>query len=386
MADPYYVALTGSKNNAGDYLIKHRAFDLLSKFRPDRHLVEFNEWEALDDKKLAIVNESEALILVGGPGVVRTMYPNTYPLRSNLDDITVPIILLGVGWKDVQGDWRNTHSYRLSDDSLQLLRKINDSGCQSSVRDYHTRNVLALRGFSNVLMTGCPAYYDLNYVGKDNDPAPETSIERVAFSLGVTFVSSPSMNEATRQTILSLRDYFGSAGFEVVFHHAMDGQKFQQVYGAQYQRHADKHLQMADWLNANGINTVDISGSADKLMNYYESVDLHIGFRVHAHIHMHSISRPSVLISEDGRGRATERVIGGVVVNSVEEYRYDLVSRVLNKLLPGFDPIRVNPHLAAEVIQAMDYEKKTRFSRMRLSRFAIDKNFEVMKTFFEQLP
>jgi len=93
----YYVLLTGSKNNAGDYLIKSRAKDLLSAWRPDREFVDMNGWEPLSDEALDIVNGSEALVLTGGPAINTKMRPLVYALRDNLDEITVPITTFGVG-------------------------------------------------------------------------------------------------------------------------------------------------------------------------------------------------------------------------------------------------------------------------------------------------
>ena len=39
-SNPSYVVLTGSKNNAGDYLIKYRAKELLKHIRPDRNIID----------------------------------------------------------------------------------------------------------------------------------------------------------------------------------------------------------------------------------------------------------------------------------------------------------------------------------------------------------
>ena len=84
MDKEFYVTLTGGKNNAGDFLIKYRAFNLFKELRPDRDIVDFNEWEEIDDNRLEIINKSKALILLGGPGLVYDMYPNGgYKLRDN---------------------------------------------------------------------------------------------------------------------------------------------------------------------------------------------------------------------------------------------------------------------------------------------------------------
>ena len=42
MSTPYYVTLTGSRNNAGDFLIRHRAHNLLRDLRPDRDIVDMD--------------------------------------------------------------------------------------------------------------------------------------------------------------------------------------------------------------------------------------------------------------------------------------------------------------------------------------------------------
>lgn len=43
----YYVILTGSKNNAGNFLIKHRAKKLFTALRNDRKLVDLDAWISL---------------------------------------------------------------------------------------------------------------------------------------------------------------------------------------------------------------------------------------------------------------------------------------------------------------------------------------------------
>ena len=149
-----YVILTGSKNNAGDYLIKYRAKQLFANLRPDRKIIDINGWEQLNTEKLAIINQSKALILMGGPALVENMVPKVYALTENLEDIKVPIVMMGIGWKSQKGNWEDTYSYSLSEKTLSLLDRIDNSGYQSSVRDYHTLNAIRFNGFNNFLMTG----------------------------------------------------------------------------------------------------------------------------------------------------------------------------------------------------------------------------------------
>lgn len=68
----------------------------------------------------------------------------------------------------------------------------------------------------------------------------------------------------------------------MVFHHSLDKDKFT-THGAT-SMHNQRNNEFAKWLEEQNINYVDISGSAENLINYY-SVDLHIGYRVHVHIY-----------------------------------------------------------------------------------------------------
>lgn len=377
-----FTILTGSKSNAGDFLIKYRAKQLFKKLRPDREIIDFNAWEEFDEEKLKVVNESKALILLGGPSLQKNMRPNIYKMRKNLDDIKVSIVSMGIGWKSISGNWSDTYNYSLTQDSMELLERINNSGYQSSVRDYHTLNTIRFKGFENFLMTGCPAYYDLDFLGKEFS---NQTIKKVAFSLGVSFIESPSMKKLMKDNILQCKDYFSHQEFEVVFHHSLNRETFLSTHNATSE-HVKRHNEFANWLESQNIRYTDISGSAENLMNYYSTVDLHIGYRVHAHIFMNSISKFSILISEDGRAKATKDVIGGIVLDGFREFKSGFIPKVFNKLLSKYDRYSVNAFLTKEIVANVSYEEKVDFVRLKNSRQQIDNNFFVMREFINQLP
>ena len=377
-----YVILTGSKNNAGDFLIKYRAKQLFKELRKDREIIDFNGWEEFDDEKLKTVNESKALILLGGPALVKGMRPRIYKMTENLDDIKVPIILMGIGWKSISGNWDDTYNYSLNEEDIKLLDKINNSGYISSVRDYHTLNTVQFKGFDNFLMTGCPAYYDLDFINKE---VSNPTINKIAFSLGVSFIESSSMEKLMKENILKTKEAFKDKDFEVVFHHALNKEKFLSVHGSTT-KHSDKHNKFAKWLEIQNIKYIDISGSAENLMNYYKTVDVHIGYRVHAHIFMNSISKFSILISEDGRAKAVKNVIGGIVLDGYLNFKEDFLSKILNRLIDSYDRSSVNNDLTKELLNNIDYENNIDYLRIKNSRKQIDSNFIIMKKFIRQLP
>src|SRR5690606_28549227 len=147
----YYVLLTGAKNNAGDFLIRERAIALLRRLRPDRELVNLDGWRPITDEQLELVNGAEALRLTGGPWGRPNMRPDIYVLRPRLSDVRVPITTLGVGWRGPTGDWALTRHAAFSPASRELLERIREDGLRSSVRDYHTLNVLRRAGIGRVV-------------------------------------------------------------------------------------------------------------------------------------------------------------------------------------------------------------------------------------------
>lgn len=379
----YYVILTGSKNNAGDYLIKHRAKKLFAELRPDRDIVDMNAWEPFDKEKLEVVNNSKALILMGGPALQKNMYPGIYKLTDNLDDIEVPIVLMGVGWKSPKGEWVNTYKYPLTDSSKKLLNRIKYDGLKSSVRDFHTLNTLAFHGVKDVLMTGCPAYYDLESINKPFEFP--TEIKKVAFSLGVAFIRSASMEKQIKSQIIRLKERFKDAKFEVVFHHSLN-QDVLVSSGSADSYHNVRHTQLANWLKSREIHFVDISGSAENLINYYTDVDLHIGYRVHAHIFMNSLKKLSLLLSEDGRAKGSRSVINGMVIDGYHDVRENIFLKIFNRLKLGVDRYKSNTEALPDMINMLDYEFMTKGHRSNTSSSLIRVNFEYMKAFLSQLP
>jgi len=377
-----YVILTGGKNNAGDFLIKYRAKKLFENIREDRKIIDLNAWEKFDKDQLKIVNESKALILMGGPSLQKDMYPGIYKLTEKLEDINPPIISMGIGWKSISGTWRDTYEYPFSNNSLKFLDRINNSGYLSSVRDYHSLNSLRFNGFEKFLMTGCPAYYDFNSLNKD---IITPNIRKVSFSLGVSFIESKSMERVMKDNILKCRDIFQDKDFEVVFHHSLNRDTFLSTHNAT-SIHVEMHNRFANWLEEHNIKYVDISGSAENLMNYYSNVDLHIGYRVHAHIFMNSISKFSILISEDGRSKATKDVIGGIVLDGYFSFKDTFLSKVISKFCKTFDRFEANEYLSKELRSNLLYEKNIDYTRIKNSRKMIDNNFEIMKKFLKQLP
>lgn len=377
----HYVVLTGSKSNAGDFLIKHRGKRLLAALRPDRKLLDFNAWEPLEGERLDAVNRSAALILLGGPALQPDMYPAVYRLVPDLSRIKVPVFTMGIGWRSASGAWSAAMAMRLSPATRDLIGKTAESGRQISVRDYHTLEVLRSNGFRHVLMTGCPALYDLDALAKS---APVIgAIRKVGFSLGVGFLWSQSLRRQMEELIVRSRDVFRDARFDVLFHHPLEAW-FLETHNAP-RIYYEGHRAFRDWLERRGISWLDLSGSAEKLIDHYGGCDLHLGYRVHAHMFMCSVGKPSILLAEDGRGAALKEVIGGSIFPAAGPAPFPFLNRVLQRLGRARRS-RALPGAADLVIHEIEYGLAHGNSRLAGVRANIEAHYPVMRRFIAALP
>lgn len=375
-----YIVLTGSKSNAGDFLIKHRAKKLLAAFRPDRAIVDFNAWEPLDADRLKQVNQSKALILLGGPALQPDMYPAVYPL-TDLSSIHVPIVSMGIGWRSSDGSWSAASRMRLSSPTLELLKKTGKHGFPISVRDYHTLEVLRSNGFRHALVTGCPALYDLDALAQ---PLPNVNpFRKVGFSLGVSFIWSRSMRKQMEDLILRGREWLSEAQFDVLFHHPLD-LSFLKTHNAP-RAYYEGHLAFRDWLDEQGVSWLDLSGSAERMIEYYSSCDLHFGYRVHAHIFMSSIGKPTILLAEDGRGIALKEVIGGSIFSAFAPPASTLWARIRQRITRARS-ISARPESVNLVLHEIGYGPTQAAIRLAGARGNIKAHFPVMKDFLAALP
>lgn len=380
MAPTSYVVLTGSKSNAGDFLIKHRAKQLLAALRPDRTIIDFNAWEPLEGERLEAVNRSAALILLGGPALQADMVPAVYPL-TELARIRVPVLTLGIGWRSAEADWAAAARLRLTAATRALFVRTAENGQRISVRDYHTLEVLRSNGFRHAVMTGCPALYDLPALAGPLPAARE--FRRIGFSLGVGFIWSQSMRSQMQELILRSRDLLGKARFDVLFHHPLEPW-FLGTHNAP-RAYYEGHLAFRDWLEHKGIGWQDVSGGAERMIEHYSACDLHLGYRVHAHIFMSSIGRPSILLAEDGRGAALKEVIGGPIFPATGASPRTLLAR-LRERLARKRTIVARPEAVGLALHEIENGPAHAHTRLFGVRANIEAHFAVMKGFIDALP
>ena len=301
------MTLTGAFKNAGDYLIGHRARNLL-KAHVSAEVIDVNRKE-VTDSHYELFNGARAVLLTGGPAYQDKVYPNVYNL--DLSRIRVPVLSYGLGWKGKLG--QAPSDFRFSPEATEFVQTIHhDKTRFSSARDHLTVQMLAANGVENVAMTGCPAWYDETKLVHDYQFNADPRV--VVFSM-------PAVPQAQVPAIL--------AKLAKTFPRAKRYLSFQAGYTSTHSKKSAEYTrwnrQMAVRGLLHGFKPVEFAGNFPKFEQFMSTVDFHIGYRVHSHIFCISQRKGSILIAEDSRGVGQVAAMGGTALSA-----YDDVSLVLD--------------------------------------------------------
>lgn len=289
--------LSGADKNAGDFLIVHRSKQLLLELIEGCELVDFPRNRPLDSR-IEEINSCDAIVLAGGPGYVPDMYPGRFPLLSDLSKINPPFFALGMGGYTPTPHIEGT---TFSGSSRQLLDRMESDGFGLGCRDILTQRLLQANGYDGALFTGCPAWFDLSKVGQAallRKPRRE-DVRSIA-------ISDPAILrniDSPKFLVKELMEAFPGARIKLVFHRGWMSDKFSSPDLAKGQ------ARLAQWAESVGVEPVDISYSFEGF-SVYDECDLHIGYRVHAHLYNISQRKPTYLIEEDGRGYGANDALG----------------------------------------------------------------------------
>jgi len=309
-----YVTLTGARNNAGDFLIRHSAHSLLKQVRPDRQVHNLNSWEPINDAKLATINAAKALILCGGPAVRQRMVSPYDLLPPMLSRIRVPIVTMGLGWNHKDGRWSAVTGTIPTPDTRYLLARIRADGLRNSVRDIEAAVFLGCAGVDHVTVTGCPVLF-FEDIPLDQ-PVAARDAGRVVVSAGVLGRREGTGFEQQFHRVVEFAcQTFGLENVLVAFHHAPSAQGYTAAYGPGA---AVADRQLLAWVMDRSIAWCDISGASERMIELYTNCSLHIGYRVHAHLLCTNLRKPSILLAEDSRGFGAGRLLGGWVIPALE--------------------------------------------------------------------
>ena len=306
------ITLTGAFKNAGDYLIGHRARALLRN-HTDAEIIDVNRKEITDDH-YALFNSARAVLLTGGPAYQQEIFPNVYNI--DLSRIQVPVLAYGLGWKGKLG--QEPADFRFADAAGDFVRAIHaDKTRFSSARDHLTVSMLGANGVENVSMTGCPAWYDETKLNVDYLYGAD--VNRLVFSM-------PAVPQAQVPVLL--------AKLAKDFPRAEKYIAFQAGYKS---THSKKSAEFTRWnygqlvkASLRGFKPISFESDFAKFESFMQTVDFHVGYRVHSHIFSLSQRKTSMLIAEDSRGMGQVAAMGGTAVMASEPA--EVAARAIDEL------------------------------------------------------
>ena len=343
-----FAVLSGAYKNAGDFLIVDRSVKLIKYVYPDCEIKLYERRKSLEPY-LDEINECDALIFAGGPAYYPGIYPKEIPLVDDLDRITTKFFAIGLGWFGrfgVEGLNDTIYNKYVFDESSRKLLKRIEQDSVLACRDLLSVRALKNNGFNKALMTGCPAWYNLETIESTGLRAGiNSSFKKICISDPANIRNVDQAYKVAEY----IKNKYPSAEIHFVFHRGIKADDMTNAHMA------EQYQVLAERLKSLGIAIHDISYSKDGF-SIYDDCDLHLGFRVHAHIYNLSMRNISILIEEDGRGAGVNEALGLChipALRSVEpkpELKNKLAGRILRKLVNKFYTSDMdNPYLIRNI-------------------------------------
>jgi hypothetical protein len=371
------ILLSGAKKNIGDFLITDRARALLEHVLGEE-VVMLPNWQPLDGREEQIAS-ARALVVAGGPGYRPSMYGGVYPLFTDpsvLPGLGVPVRFLALGWKGDPGDDFDLVNYRFTPRTMTLVRALG-RGARYSTRDHLSLKALQRNEIQGV-MTGCPVWYHVESLGKPlKVPA---RIDRLVF----TPPEQKIFHEQSRVILRGLRTMLPQAEIVVAFHRGIEADEHTPPAAAAPLR------EYARFARGLGCRVEDVSYDLARI-RFYDESDLHVGYRLHGHLHFLSRRLPSVLLEEDGRGRGATETLGAPGIRawsltwSSSLARTASSAALARRLARRFPVKTARPDAVGETLAVVRQEMETGFRRSATVPAVIDTTWPVMKAFIEQM-
>lgn len=292
------LVVSKTVTNGGDFLFAKYTKDILQHEYP---LADFVFDDAFREFTEEEIRQYSTIVIAGGPLYDnRLMTYDYFPFLKLAFQYSIPVMIIGGGVYGKTGTDKDIYRYRFCGEALEILQTIEEKGGLLGCRDFVTLEVLKNNGFSKLVMTGCPVWYDLDNL-KKQEPVIEQSPEKIMISdPGVT--KNPEEQISRAKQACTVIDYilqkFPKADLEFTFNNG--------IY-TKYSSKCNEYIK--NYLDKKHIQWYNLEKSAEAF-SVYDSVSLHVGFRVHSHLYCMAHRIPSVLIEEDRRGFGMNDVLG----------------------------------------------------------------------------
>lgn len=258
--------------NVGDSLISKSAEALVRTHCGDVPITTVFREQPIDDH----VSQGVNAIIAPGFSVANATYPGTFALTRDLQ--TLPPFY-PVGCAIQHADFLNAglEGFRYDQPTLDVLNLIVERSGAFPCRDQLIVDLLA--------KFDIPGYYfgDLGLFDADQIGRPFVAPKRIG-SLVFTIAHSPRYAAQSAEMLEQIARAFPKVR-RYAAHHSVPNSSARAI---------------ADIALKHGFEIVELAGSAENL-NFYDDIDVHIGYRLHGHISFLRRRKPSVLLAEDIR-------------------------------------------------------------------------------------
>ncbi|TFG34234.1 polysaccharide pyruvyl transferase family protein [Candidatus Thorarchaeota archaeon] len=371
-----FTLVSGALKNVGDFLISEKCKEMVETYlKPTDSLI--LKRDADFESYLRNINNTDAIIICGGPGYNIDFYGQIYPFLRLYNRIRIPIIPFGLGWRGFP--LYHAERFKFSEKSKIMIRHIHERIANSSVRDELTKFILQHNGVKNVINTGCPTLFDLTKMKNDTQFSTPSEINKIAVSMA----QQPILHTQNIQLLQRLRDEFPNSDIIAVFHRGTEADKYT----------IPKEGEILQKLVANvknhGFKIIDLAYDLNRIKIYSEA-DFHIGYRVHAHAYSVSQRIPTFLLWEDGRGQGMSQ---NLRLPGIPARRTSLVdtfpgsSTIKNylekcerKLVGAPGP---NTEAIDQIMQLIQHQIETKFDMFKNTPKRLSELFSNLKAFFQ---
>lgn len=287
----YSLITTDDGMNPGDSLLTENAKAVLNNVFNGECICEVPLWENAENC-IDRINSADICF-------ISTLSYTDYDVDLYYNLITkikIPIIAMASSLAVQRGE--DPRDYKLNEKQREIIGIVNRYSGGVPVRDIFTKYILENNGIENVYLVGDLGLFNFgNPVQKMKQPS---EIKKILITAGHQAV----YNKQLMSIICYLSKKFPQAEFTYSTHTA-----------------SDKALNFGKTkLKKLNIATVDTAGSCEKL-DFYDTFDLHVGYRLHGHIKSLSVGTPSILISEDSRGLGQKYSLNNIGIFTGFEFR-----------------------------------------------------------------
>jgi len=327
----------GSKN-IGDRLITNKLKAVVSSFGDYDFSIIWRAapWDSVKEEILSCDHIFFACLAIR-----RNMHLNEYPYFEKIIDSGVPFSIISAG-TNLGVNYLNTVFDDTSKASVLLLKRANESAVVSTTRGYLSQEFCRNQKLDHFNFSGDIAFFDNSFHNKKF--VKNLPIKKIV-------VSDPHRSQIYENVfdrlVSGLKSDFPDSELVVAMHGVNPEIEF--------------------YCNENGIDFIDIYKFPDSGLNIYDSADLHVGFRVHAHVSALTRRKYSYLLEQDGRGcdygLTIERKISVPCYPSLYSKLTvkALIKRLLGKNLPISGPVSISP--AEQLLAIINADRQQGFEK-----------------------